>query len=296
MESISAETDVKTRTWRLARRSLPWGARTLVMGVLNVTPDSFSDGGRFFDAQSALEHAERMVEEGADILDVGGESTRPGGAPVDADEEARRVLPIVEALAGRTRVPISVDTWKSSVARCALSAGAEIVNDISGLRFDPALADETARASAGLVLMHSLGDFGTLHTHEPVVDIIREVSDDWRRAVEDATRRGVRRESIALDPGVGFGKTHEQNVELLAKLDLLAREFADFPLLVGTSRKRFIGRLLGDAPVGERLQGTMATVAAAVLCGASIVRVHDVRAAVETVRVADAIRAAANDE
>lgn len=296
METNPAKTCVGAREWRLARRALPWGARTLVMGVLNVTPDSFSDGGRFFDRGRALEHAARMVEEGADILDVGGESTRPGGSQVDADEEMRRVLPIIEALAGRSRVPVSVDTWKSSVARAALAAGAEMVNDISGLRFDPALADEAARESAGLVLMHSLGDFGTLHTREPVADIIGEVSDDWRRMVAEAVRRGVSRERIALDPGIGFGKTHEQNLELLAKLDLLAREFADFPLLVGTSRKRFIGRLLGDAPVGERLHGTLATVTAAVLRGAAIVRVHDVRAAVETVRVADAIKKVQNGE
>ena len=293
MESSSTETGVETRAWRLARRSLPWGARTLVMGVLNVTPDSFSDGGRFFDPARALEHAARMIEEGADIIDVGGESTRPGGAPVDAKEERRRVVPVVEALAGSLSAPVSVDTWKASVARAALEAGAEIVNDISGLRFDPLLAEKAARYEAGLVLMHSRGDFGAMHQLEPVEDILGEVARDWRRAVEESMRRGVEREAIALDPGIGFGKTHEQNVELLAKLGTLAREFADFPLLVGTSRKRFLGRLLGGAPVEERLHGTMASVAAAVLHGASIVRVHDVRAAVETVRVIDAIKAEA---
>ena len=291
IENASAGTFVGARAWRLTRRSLPWGARTLVMGVLNVTPDSFSDGGRFFDRARALEHAERLVAEGADILDIGGESTRPGSLDVDADEEARRVVPVVEALAGRVGVPVSVDTTKASVARAALGAGAEIINDISGLRFDPALADEAARAGAGLVLMHSLGTRDTLHTLPPVEDVLSEVSDSLRASVEEAVRRGVARESIAVDPGFGFGKSHGQNVELLARLDELAAAFPDFPLLVGTSRKRFVGTLLGGAPVEERLHGTLATVAAAVLRGAHVVRVHDVRPAVETVKVIDAVKA-----
>lgn len=261
------------------------------MGVLNVTPDSFSDGGRFFDHTRALEHAERLVAEGADILDIGGESTRPGSLDVDAEEEARRVVPVVEALAGRVPVPLSVDTTKAFVARLALGAGAEILNDISGLRFDPALAEEAARAGAGLVLMHSLGTRETLHTLPPVEDVLSEVSDSLRASIAEAVRRGVARESIAVDPGFGFGKSHEQNVELLARLNEIAAAFPDLPFLVGTSRKRFIGTLLGGAPVEERLHGTMATVAAAVLRGAAIVRVHNVRAAVETVRVIDAIRA-----
>ena len=279
-----------SREWKLARRSLPWGARTLVMGVLNVTPDSFSDGGRFYDPARAVEHAERMVGEGADILDVGGESTRPGGADVDASEEVRRVVPVVRALAGRVSVPVSVDTTKAGVARAALDAGAEIVNDISGLRFEPGLADEVARAGAGLVLMHSLGTRATLHTLPPVEDVLPEVITFLSQSVAEAERRGVGRARIAVDPGVGFGKSHEQNVELLARLGELAAAFPDLPLLVGTSRKRFVGALLGGAPVGERLHGTMATVAAAVLRGAHVVRVHDVRAAVETVRVADSIK------
>jgi dihydropteroate synthase len=280
------------RLWRLPRRSLAYGARTLVMGVLNVTPDSFSDGGRFFDPARALEHAARMVEEGADILDVGGESTRPGGADVKEEEETRRVVPVVEALAGRVTVPVSVDTTKAGVARAALDAGAEIVNDISGLRFEPALADEAARAGAGLVLMHSRGDRDTMHTLPPVADVLPEVIGSLRAGVAEAERRGVARASIAVDPGVGFGKSQGQNVELLARLEEFAAAFADLPVLVGTSRKRFIGALLGGAPVNERLHGTMATVAAAAMRGASIVRVHDVRAAVETVRVIDAIKAA----
>lgn len=291
MENGSAKSNVGAREWKLGRRSLPWGTRTLVMGVLNVTPDSFSDGGRFFDRARALEHAEQLVAEGAHIIDIGGESTRPGSLDVHAEEEARRVVPIVEALAGRVPVPISVDTTKASVGRAALAAGAEILNDISGLRFDPALAEEAARTGAGLVLMHSLGTRETLHTSAPVEDVLSEVTDSLRLSVAEAMRRGVARGCIAVDPGFGFGKTHEQNVELLTRLNELAASFPDLPLLVGTSRKRFVGTLLGGAPVEERLQGTMATVAAAVLRGAHIVRVHDVRPAVDTVRVIDAIRA-----
>ena len=278
--------------WKLARRALPIGGRTLVMGVLNVTPDSFSDGGQFYDAGRALEHAARMIEDGADIVDVGGESTRPGSAEVPVEEEARRVAPVIEALVKEFDTPVSVDTTKAAVARRALDAGAEIVNDISGLRFDPELADEAARFGAGLVLMHSRGAMAEMHRLDPVADIMPEVAGTLRRAVDEAVGRGVASESIAIDPGIGFSKSQEQNLELIARLDELAREFAGFPLLVGTSRKSFIGRILGGAPADERLFGTMASVAAAVLRGAQIVRVHDVRAAVETVRVAEAIRGA----
>ncbi|MGH9901119.1 MAG: dihydropteroate synthase [Pyrinomonadaceae bacterium] len=285
----------QSRKWKLARRTLYIGGRTLVMGVLNVTPDSFSDGGKFTGVERALARAEEMIAEGADIIDVGGESTRPGGGPVPADEETRRVVPVVGALSKKVGVPVSVDTTKSAVARAAIDAGAEIVNDISGLRFDPAMADEAARAGAGLVLMHSRGTRETLHRLPPVADIMAEVIRGLRSGVEEAERRGVRRESIVIDPGIGFGKSQEQNIELIARLDEVAREFPGFPLLVGTSRKRFIGALLNDAPVGERLHGTMATVMAAVLRGAHIVRVHDVLAAVQTVRVADAIKAVMSD-
>ena len=286
---------METRFWKLARRTLPYGERTLVMGILNVTPDSFSDGGENFDAGRAVARAEEIIAEGADILDVGGESTRPGGEMVAADEELRRIVPVLRAIAGRVAVPISVDTTKTTVARAALDEGAEILNDISGLRFEPALADEAARAQAGLVIMHSRGERDTLHSLPPVEAIMQEVVGSLSRSIAEAVRRGVAREHIAVDPGIGFGKTQEQNIEMLARLDSFAREFPDLPVLVGTSRKRFIGALLGGAPVGERLHGTMASVTASVLRGASIVRVHDVRAAVETVRVADAIRALMND-
>jgi dihydropteroate synthase len=279
--------------WKLARRALPVGERTLVMGVLNATPDSFSDGGQFFDVEMAARRAAEMIAAGADIIDVGGESTRPGGETVTADEELRRIIPIIERLAKSQTVPVSVDTTKAVVARAALEAGAEIINDISALRFDFHIADEVAKAGAGLVLMHSRGTPGTLHRLPPSPDIFSEMYVSLRRSLNMAERRGVPPESIALDPGIGFGKTLEQNVLLIAKLGEFAQHFADFPILIGTSRKSFIGRLLDDAPADARLHGTMATVTAAVLNGAHIVRVHDVRAAVETVRVADAIKLAA---
>jgi dihydropteroate synthase len=276
--------------------TLPIGERTLVMGVLNVTPDSFSDGGEFFSIESALAHAERMIAEGADIIDVGGESTRPGGAAiVSAEEELQRVLPVIRQLAKRSHIPISIDTTKAAVARAALDAGAAIVNDISALRFDSQIADEVAKAGAGLVLMHSRGTPSALHGLPPVEDIIEEVTSSLRDSIMLAEQRGVRRESIVIDPGIGFGKSQKQNIELIAKLDQLIAAFPDYPLLIGTSRKSFIGRILADAngnpaPVEERLHGSMATLTAAVLKGAHIVRVHDVKAAVETVRIAKEIR------
>ena len=277
------------REWHIAGRTLPIGEHTLVMGVLNVTPDSFSDGAQFLSPEKALAHAEQMLAEGADIIDVGGESTRPGAIVISPAEELQRVLPIIEELARRTTVPISIDTTKAVVARAALDAGAAIVNDISALRFDFHVADEVAKSGAGLVLMHSRGTPATMQRLPPVADIIEEVTSSLRSSVAMAERRGVRRESIVVDPGIGFGKTQEQNIELIAKVNQLAQVFPDFPILIGTSRKSFIGRLLDDAPVTDRLQGTMASITAAVLHGAHIVRVHDVKAAVETLRVADAI-------
>ncbi len=275
---------------------MPIGERPLIMGILNVTPDSFSDGGLFLSVDDAVAHAERLVSEGADIVDVGGESTRPGGEPVSAEEEIGRVVPVIEALAARfPAVPLSVDTTKSEVARAALDAGAAIVNDISALRFDFYVADAVARAGAGLVLMHSRGTPATMHRLPPVADIMEEVTSSLRASIHMAERRGVKRESIVIDPGIGFGKSQEQNVELISKLDQLIAAFPEYPLLIGTSRKSFIGRMLADdegnpAPASDRLHGTMATVTAAVLKGAHIIRVHDVKAAVETIRVTILLR------
>ena len=269
--------------------------RTLIMGILNVTPDSFSDGGRFLSVDDAVAHAERMIAEGADIIDVGGESTRPGGEPVSVAEEIERVVPVIEALARRVEVPLSVDTTKSEVARAALDAGAAIVNDVSALRFDFYVADAVVRAGAGLVLMHSRGTPATMHRLPPVADIMEEVVSSLRASIHMAERRGVRPKSIAIDPGIGFGKSQSQNLELIARLDELIAAFPDYPLLIGTSRKSFIGRILADesgtpAPASERLHGSLATVTAAVLKGAHIVRVHDVKPTRDAVRVADLIR------
>jgi len=274
---------------------MPIGERTLIMGILNVTPDSFSDGGRFLTVDQAVAHAEKMIAEGADIIDVGGESTRPGGEPISVDEEISRVVPVIEALASRVNTPVSVDTTKSEVARAALDAGAAIVNDISALRFDFYVADAAARAGAGLVLMHSRGTPATMHRMPPVADIMEEVVTSLRASIHMAERRGVKRESIVIDPGIGFGKSQEQNLELIAGLDELIAKFPDYPLLIGTSRKSFIGRILADergtpTPVEERVHGTTATITAAVLKGAHIVRVHDVKAAAETIRVSESIR------
>ena len=287
------------RNWHIAGRTLPIGERTLVMGVLNVTPDSFSDGAQFLSPDKALEHAEQMISDGADIIDIGGESTRPGATVVTPEEEIERVLPVIEKLAKQTTIPISIDTTKSPVASAALKAGAAIINDISALRFDFHIADEVARAGAGLVLMHSRGTPATLHRLPPVADIMREVIHSLHSSIAMAERRGVKPESIVIDPGVGFGKSQEQNFELIAKVDQLAQAFPDFPILIGTSRKSFIGRLLADengepAPATERLHGTMATITVAILRGAHIVRVHDVKAAVETARVADQIKKVMN--
>jgi dihydropteroate synthase len=287
-----------TRAWKITDRNLPIGERTLVMGILNVTPDSFSDGDKFLSLDKAIAHADQMISEGAEIIDVGGESTRPGGEPVSAEEEIQRVVPIIEELTKRTDTPVSIDTTKSEVAAAALDAGASIVNDISGLRFDFYVADAAARAGAGLVLMHSRGTPATLHRLPPVADILPEVINRLRASVHLAERRGVRRESIVIDPGIGFGKSQAQNLELIAKLDQLIAAFPDLPVLVGTSRKSFIGRILADndgtpASADQRLHGTIASMVAAVLHGAHIVRVHDVKASVEALKTIEAIAAAA---
>ena len=286
MTPMSART---TGEWKISRRSLRYGERTLVMGVLNVTPDSFSDGGQFFSLAGALAHAEQMLDEGADIIDIGGESTRPGSNFVSEEEELCRVIPVIERLANLS-APISIDTTKPEVARIALQAGAEIVNDISGLRFDPALAEVAVEAKAGVVLMHSRGTPKDMQQMPPMKNAIKEVIAGLQESVALAQRMGVAHENIAIDPGIGFGKTVEQNLELIVGLDQLAQQFPGRPVLIGTSRKSFLGKLLNGAPADERLHGTTATMVAAVLNGAQIVRVHDVKSAVEALKIADAIR------
>ncbi|MDQ4123943.1 MAG: dihydropteroate synthase [Acidobacteriota bacterium] len=278
--------------WQTSRRQIPISDKTLVMGILNVTPDSFSDGGKFYSLNAAVNQAETIIAEGADILDIGGESTRPNNAQVTAAEEAERVVPVVKEIARRFNIPISVDTTKAAVAEAAVEAGAEIINDVSGLRFDEKVAEIATKTNAGLILMHLRGTFETMHKQEPVADILSEVKNGLRRSVEKAVSFGVERGQIALDIGVGFSKTFEQNLELLANLEEICADFPDLPMLAGTSRKSFIGKILNDAPADKRLYGTMSSVAIAVFNGAQIVRVHDVRAAVETARVAEAIRKA----
>ncbi|MBA4120878.1 MAG: dihydropteroate synthase [Acidobacteria bacterium] len=275
--------------WQTSRRKLTL-KKTLVMAILNVTPDSFSDGGNFFSIDDALKQAEQLIEEGADILDIGGESTRPNSARVSTEEEIRRVVPIIEAIAKRFNVPISVDTSKAAVAEKAIEAGAEVINDISGLRFDERIAEVAARTNAGLVLMHSRGEFELMHKQMPVENILREVSEGLKWSIEKAKVYGVKKENIALDVGIGFSKTFEQNLELIAKLNQFCQEFSDYPILIGTSRKSFIGKILGDVSTDERLQGSLASAAIAVWNGANIVRVHDVKATVETLKIVDIIK------
>jgi dihydropteroate synthase len=260
------------------------------MGILNVTPDSFSDGGTAFTVDDALRRADQMIGDGADIIDIGGESTRPGGNRVMPADEIARVIPVIEAIAKRSDTPISVDTTRSEVAAAAIDAGAEIINDISGLRWDPAIADVAARTNTGLVLMHLHGSFETMHQHDPETDILNDVSRGFSESVERAVSSGVKTQSIALDVGIGFSKTLEQNLELLAKLGKLVDEFHDFPVLVGVSRKSFIGRVAGVEESGERLPGSLAAAALAIWNGAKILRVHDVRETRQAAAIVDSIR------
>jgi dihydropteroate synthase len=312
--------------WNLGARSLELGKRTLIMGVVNVTPDSFSDGGQFLDADKALEHAERLLSEGADILDIGGESTRPGArvnegrrrgttpvvgkkgsganlkgavvaagernSAVSAEEELSRVLPVVAAV--KKKYPgavLSVDTYKADVARAAVEAGAEIVNDVSGFRWDSRMAQTIAELKCGAILMHMRGRPEEWRTLPPPGDVVLLVKRELREWAEEAMLAGIRRERIVLDPGFGFGKRFEENYPLLGRFGEL--QTLGFPLLAGTSRKSFIGRMLArdgkDVPPEGRLYGTLATQTALILKGAHILRTHDVKAAVEAARVADAI-------
>ena len=272
---------------RLPSRTLVLGERTLVMGVLNVTPDSFSDGGLHLDADAAAERAMEIERAGADILDIGGESTRPGSEGVPAEEELRRILPVLERLRGRLHIPISVDTSKSEVADRAADAGAEILNDVTALRSDPRLAEIARRRKLPLILMHMRGEPRTMQKGPFAQSVMRDVMAGLRRAVARARHAGVAQQQIVLDPGLGFGKSYAQNFELLAQLPELAK--LGFPLAVGPSRKSFLGRALGGAPENERLWGTAAAVTASVLGGAHIVRVHDVAEMAQVARVADAV-------
>lgn len=260
----------------------------MIVGILNTTPDSFSDGGQFLDAARAIERAWEIAEEGADILDVGGESTRPGADPVAAEEECRRILPVLDALSGSYPLPISIDTSRSETARAALERGAALINDVTGLQKDPRIAQQAALHKAGLILVHMRGEPATMQLQPPSSDILGEIETWAERAVAGARAFGVSPDNIVLDPGIGFGKTARQNLEILRNLERLSA--IGFPLMVGTSRKSFIGAIL-KSPVSERTWGTAATVAASIVFGAHIVRVHDVAAMREVALVADAIMA-----
>ncbi len=281
--------------WNIGSRVLELGRRTLIMGVVNVTPDSFSDGGLYLDAEKAVVRAEQLLDEGATIIDVGGESTRPGAsAPVSEEEERRRVLPVIRDLKRRRPdAVISVDTYKASAARAAVDVGAEVVNDVSGFRWDPdsKMAKTLAELKVGAVLMHTRGRPEEWRSLPPIGDPVLLVKRELRQWAEAATLAGIKRDRLVLDPGFGFGKRFEENYPLLAHFAELQQ--MGFPLLAGVSRKSFIGRTLArdgkDAEVAERLYGTLAAEAGLILKGAHIIRTHDVRFAVEAARVADAI-------
>lgn len=271
---------------RLGALALGWGRRTYVMGVLNVTPDSFSGDG-VTDALAAITRGEQVLAEGADIIDVGGESTRPGAQPVPLEEESRRVIPMVEALVRQFDAVVSVDTMKAEVARQALASGAAMINDVSALRADPAMAAVIATYHAPVVLMHGYHGGSTPALRSGIADIMTVVLDFLRERIEFAVSAGIPRERIIVDPGFGFGKTVEQNLELLRRLGELRA--LDQPILIGPSRKGTIGHVLGGLPAQERLEGTAAAVAAAILHGADLIRVHDVRAMTRVARMTDAI-------
>jgi len=272
---------------KLPSRNLELGRRTLIMGVLNVTPDSFSDGGLHFDTEAAVARAFEIEKQGADIIDIGAESTRPGSEGISAQEELWRLLPVLAKLQGKLKIPISVDTSKFEVADAAADAGAEILNDVTALRKDHRIAEVARKRKLPLILMHMRGEPRTMQKKPFARNVMRDVITGLRQAVALARRSGVPKSQIIIDPGFGFGKSYRQGYELLARLPELAR--LGFPVLAGTSRKSFIGQALGGMPADERIWGTAATVAASILAGAHIVRVHDVAEMAQVAQVTDAI-------
>lgn len=273
-------------TWK--NYSFDFSKRTCIMGILNVTPDSFSDGGLFFNEESAVRQALRMQEEGADIIDIGGESTRPGAEKISVKEEIRRVLPVIEALAKKVRVPISIDTYKAPVAEAAVSAGASLINDISGLRFDPKMARVAARHKVPVVLMHIKGTPEDMQKAPAYRALVPEIIESLRESIAIAKDAGIPDNMIIIDPGIGFGKTVGHNLEIIRRLNEF--EGLEKPILLGPSRKSFIGTILGGLPATERLEGTAAAVAVGIFNGANIIRVHDVKAMLRVARIADALR------
>ena len=267
-------------------RELSFGQRSLIMGILNVTPDSFSDGGCYFDVAAAIDHAKQMAKDGADVIDVGGESSRPGASPASAEEELARVLPVVEGLVEEISVPVSIDTCKSEVARRTVETGAHIVNDITALQGDAEMARVVAEMGAGVILMHMRGSPRTMQQSPVYDDVVSDISAWLHRRIEYAETEGIPPDRIIIDPGIGFGKTVNHNLEILRRLD----EFRHLnkPILIGTSRKSFIGKIL-DLPVNSRIEGTAATITWAIAHGADMVRVHDVKAMHRVARMTDAL-------
>ncbi len=273
-------------SWR--NFSLDFSKKTYIMGILNVTPDSFSDGGLFFDKSTAVKRALQMCEEGADIIDIGGESTRPGSEPVPVEEELRRTIPVIEAIAKEIPIPISIDTYKAEVAQRALDAGASIVNDISGLRYDTGMPRVIAEYKVPVVVMHIRGKPKDMQINPVYEALIPEIMDYLRGSIRLALDAGIQDDMIVIDPGIGFGKTFEQNLNIIHNLQELTS--LERPVLIGASRKAFIGKILGDESPGERFEGTAAAVAISILNGANIIRVHDLKEMVKVAKVADAIK------
>jgi len=273
-------------TWK--NFSLDFSKKTYIMGILNVTPDSFADGGLYFDKSSAIERAYQIVEEGADIIDIGGESTRPGSEPISIKEELIRTIPLIEAISKKIKVPISIDTYKSEVAKAALDAGASMVNDISGLRFAPKMTDVVSEYKVPVVIMHIKGKPQDMQQNPVYEALIPEIIDYFRMGIKIATGAGISEDKIIIDPGIGFGKTFAHNLEIINNL----YEFTllEKPILIGPSGKTFIGKILGDAPATERLEGTAAAVSISIINGANVVRVHDVKEIVKVAKVADAVK------
>ncbi len=267
---------------------LDFSKKTYIMGILNVTPDSFSEGGLYLDKSAAIKRAIQMVEDGADIIDIGGESTRPGSEPVTIEEELRRTIPVIEVLAKEDKVPISIDTYKSEVARRALDAGASMVNDISGLRFDPEMPNVVSEYKVPVVIMHIKGRPKDMQQNPVYEALIPEIMDYLREGIKIARQSGIPEDKIIIDPGIGFGKTFDHNLRIIKHL----REFTflEKPILIGPSRKAFIGKILGDVPPIERIEGTAAAVAVSIINGANIIRVHDVKEMVKVAKIADAIK------
>lgn len=277
----------KTAVFQAGRFDFPLGKKTYLMGILNITPDSFSDGGRFYSMDDALRHAEELLNQGADILDIGGESTRPGGATVSLEDELERVIPIIDKLSRMLGCPISVDTYKPAVAEAALSVGACIINDVCGLQYDPAMASVAFQKKAGVVIMHNARLYRKNQTGvNPSADIMTDVKRFLTDSCRIANLAGISNEYLMIDPGIGFGVTTEESIRMIAELDKLCS--LQLPILLGPSRKRFIGDIL-DQPVNERLHGTSAAVAVGIARGADFIRVHDVREIHDVIRVADAI-------